>query len=150
MMCIWNKRKRGAHLQGTMHSLADRTGLVLLLIACVFSRVDCQRGLFPPTRLGRNLAPFHRVQATSVCGETEEGVGQPETYCAPGGSLLTCRQRTCDGGCLYESRISNGLDVLAEGTLGPGVVSFLVKNKLAIYTERYTKIELQAVPYTVQ
>ena len=124
VMCNWNKRKRGTRLQGTMQPLADRTGLVLLLIACAFSCVDCQTGLFPPTRLGRNLAPLHRVQATSICGETEEGVGQAEIYCAPGGSLLTCRERTCDGGCLYESRISNGLDVLTEGTLGPSVVSF--------------------------
>ena len=123
-MCNWIKRKRGTHLQGTMQLLADRTGLVLLLIACTFSCVDCQTGLFPPTRLGRNLAPFHRVQATSICGETEEGVGQAEIYCAPGSSLLTCRERICDGECLYESRISNGLDVLAEGTLGPSVVSF--------------------------
>ena len=99
----------------------DHTRLVVLLVACIIGCADCQEGLFPPIRLGRNLAPFNRVQATSVCGETEEGAGQPENYCAPGGSLLTCRQRTCDDGCLYDTRTSDGLDVLAEGTLGPSV-----------------------------
>ena len=106
-------------------SLVDRFRLAILLIACTVGCGDCQEGLFPPTRLGRNLAPFNRVQATSVCGEFE-GVGQAANYCAPDGSLLSCRGRICDGGCLYASRISNGIDVLEEGTVGPRVVvSFL-------------------------
>ena len=104
-------------------SFVDPTGFVILLVACMIGCGHCQSGLFPPIRLGRNLAPVNPVQATSVCGETDEGVGHEENYCAPDGSLLTCRQRTCDGGCLYNSRISDGLDVLAEGNLGPNVVS---------------------------
>ena len=122
MMSALSKRRLGKPRRST-GLLVGRTQLVVLVVACIIGCADCQQGLFPPIRLGRNLAPSNRVQATSVCGETEEGVGQPESYCAPGGSLLTCRQRTCDGGCLYASRISDGVDVLAEGTLGPNVVS---------------------------
>lgn len=123
VMSSWIKRRMRASSLRATRVFVGHTGLVLLLVACMFSCADCQ-GLFPPTRLGRNLAPFNRVEATSICGETEEGVGQAEDYCAPDGSLLTCRERICDGGCLYESRVSNGsgLDVLAEGTLGPNVV----------------------------
>ena len=127
MMSTRNQKRIVADPRGTTRRLlvAGHNGLVFLLVACMLGRGDCQgEGLFPPTRLGRNLAPFNRVQATSVCGETEEGVGQLENYCAPDGSLRTCRERICDGECLYESRISNGLDVLAEGTLRHAVVSF--------------------------
>lgn len=124
VMSVWNKRSEIRSREIT-RSLVDRTALVILLVACVIGVGDCQRGLFPPTRLGRNLAPFHRVEVTSVCGETEEGVGQAAIYCAPDGSLLSCRERTCDGSCLYDSRVLSGLDVLAEGTLGPSVVSFV-------------------------
>ena len=108
-------------------SLVDRVRLAIFLIACTIGCGDCQEGLFPPTRLGRNLAPFNRVRVTSVCGDFEEGVGQAANYCAPDGFLLSCRGRICrDGGCLYASRISNGIDVLEEGTVGQRVmVSFL-------------------------
>ena len=95
---------------------------MLLLISSLTGIGDCQGGLFPPARLGRNLAPFSRVEATSTCEEVS-GEGHPASYCAPGGSLLTCLERTCDEGCLYESRLSTGLDVLAEGSAGPSVVS---------------------------
>ena len=127
-MSALSKRRPGK-LRGSTGLLAGRTGLAVLLVACIIGSANCQGGLFPPIRLGRNLAPFNRVQATSVCGETEEGAGQPENYCAPGGSLLSCTQRTCDGGCLHDSRISDGLDVLAEGTLGPSVVSITSKTR---------------------
>jgi len=96
--------------------------MILLLISTLTGNGDCQGGLFPPARLGRNLAPFSPVEATSTCGEVG-GEGHPASYCAPGGSLFTCLGRTCDGGCLYESRVSTGLDILAQGTAGPGVVS---------------------------
>ena len=125
MMLTWIKRN--SVMSPGLPSFMNPSPLVILLVACMIGLGGCQSGLFPPTRLGRNLAPSNPVQATSVCGETNEGVGHEENYCAPDGSLLTCRQRTCDGGCLYNSRISDGLDVLAEGTLGPNVVSSYIR-----------------------
>jgi len=116
------KEVRRAFSQRVLRMDAIGISMILLLISILTGNGDCQGGLFPPARLGRNLAPFSLVEATSTCGEAS-GEGHPTSYCAPGGSLLTCLERTCNGRCLYDSRVSTGLDVLAQGTAGPSVVS---------------------------
>ena len=116
------KYERGACTYRALRMDTIGIASVLLLISSLVDIGDCQGGLFPPARLGRNLAPFSRVEATSTCGEIG-GEGQPASYCEPGGSLLTCLERTCDGRCLHASRVSTGLDILALGSPGTSVVS---------------------------